>query len=85
MERYLKKVSMRLLDTSTLFLFVIGGDVWESNPPRTALCRPPHGFEARGAHQDTFVSEGQTVLYLISSDLKTEALKSPFPSDGLVR
>src|SRR5581483_3243796 len=29
----------------------IGGSVWESNPPRTGVARPPRGFEDREDHQ----------------------------------
>ena len=35
--------------TTALF----GGSGWESNPPKPALRRLSHGFEDRGAHQDS--------------------------------
>src|SRR5205809_5353886 len=33
----------------------VGGDGWESNPPRTPQQRPADGFEDRGRHQSSFI------------------------------
>src|ERR1700730_17002038 len=33
----------------------IGGDGWESNPPRTPQQRPANGFEDRGGHQPPII------------------------------
>jgi hypothetical protein len=33
----------------------IGGDGWESNPPRTPQQRPANGFEDRGGHQPSII------------------------------
>src|SRR5579864_1393497 len=33
----------------------IGGDGWESNPPRTRQQRPANGFEDRGGHQPPYI------------------------------
>src|ERR1700674_2563081 len=33
----------------------IGGDGWESNPPRTPQQRPANGFEDRGRHQPPII------------------------------
>jgi hypothetical protein len=37
------------IQTAALF----GGSGWESNPPEPALRHLSHGFEDRGAHQDS--------------------------------
>ncbi|MCC7571172.1 hypothetical protein KO465_07610, partial [Candidatus Micrarchaeota archaeon] len=40
-----------------------GGDVWGSNPPGPAVPTPT-GFEARGTHQSTLVSDSHNILGL---------------------
>ena len=39
----------------------IGGDGWESNPPRTPQQRPANGFEDRGRHQPPIIPSAATL------------------------
>jgi hypothetical protein len=40
----------------------IGGDGWESNPPRTPQQRPANGFEDRGEHQLPYIPDDRARL-----------------------
>ena len=40
----------------------IGGDGWESNPPRTPQQRPADGFEDRGEHQLPYIPDDRARL-----------------------
>ena len=42
----------------------IGGDGWESNPPRTPQQRPANGFEDRGRHQPPIIPSSKARLAL---------------------
>src|ERR1700704_25763 len=39
----------------------VGGDGWESNPPRTPQQRPSNGFEDRGRHQPPYIPSPATL------------------------
>jgi hypothetical protein len=42
----------------------VGGDGWESNPPRTPQQRPANGFEDRGRHQPPIIPSPMARLAL---------------------
>ena len=42
----------------------VGGDGWESNPPRTPQQRPANGFEDRGRHQPPIIPSSTARLAL---------------------
>src|SRR5438270_10624931 len=62
----------------------LGGDGWESNPPRTPQQRPADGFEDRGEHQLPYIPRPILGAVRELSDAQPTCVRpSRFPSGSL--